>query len=76
MAAAVDYPVPNLGQDEDIKATANSLKIAEESTSHTLAMGTPESKAKYHIVAKDVLYNYAPSLDKDVISTNKNIVDA
>jgi len=76
MAAAVDYPVPNLGQDEDIKTTANSIAIAEATTKHTIVMGTPESKAKWHNVAKDVLYNYNPSLDKDVISTNKNIIDA
>jgi len=69
MAAAVDYPVPNLGKDEDLKTTDNSIAIAEEMTKHTLKMNTPESKAKYHNVAKDVLYNYAPSLDKDVLST-------
>jgi len=39
-------------------------------------MGTPESKAKYHNVAKDTLYDYHPSLDKDVVSTNKHISDA
>jgi len=39
-------------------------------------MGTPESKAKWHNVAKDTLYNYHPALDKDVISTNKHISEA
>jgi hypothetical protein len=43
---------------------------------HKLVMGTPESKAKYHNVAKYTLYDYHPSLDKDVVSTNKHISDA
>jgi hypothetical protein len=74
--AAVDYPVPNLGKDTDLKTTDNSIAIAEEMTGHKLKMGTPESKAKWHNVAKDTLYDYHPSLDKDVVSTNKNIADA
>ncbi len=39
-------------------------------------MGTPESKAKWHTVAKDTLYDYHPKLDADVITTNRNIADA
>ena len=39
-------------------------------------MGTPESKAKWHTVAKDTLYDYHPKLDYDVITTNRNIADA
>lgn len=74
--ASIDYFVPNLGKDGDIATTANSIAIAEDMTHHKLKMGTAESKAKYHNVAKDVLYNYAPALDKDVVSTNKHITDA
>lgn len=74
--AAVDYPVPNFGKDPDMISTLNSIKIAEEMNTHKLVMGTPESKAKWHNVAKDTLYNYAPALDKDVISTNKHIAEA
>jgi hypothetical protein len=74
--AVVDYPVPNFGKDPDMAGTMNSLKIAETMNNHKLVMGTPESKAKWHIVAKDTLYDYAPALDKDVISTNKHIADA
>jgi hypothetical protein len=59
-----------------MEGTMNSLKIAEKLNTHKLVMGTPESKAKWHIVAKDTLYDYHPALDKDVISTNKNIEDA
>jgi hypothetical protein len=74
--AAVDYPVPNFGKDPDMVSTMNSIKIAEEMNTHKLVMGTPESKAKWHNVAKDTLYDYHPSLDKDVISTNKHIAEA
>jgi hypothetical protein len=74
--AAVDYFVPNFGKDPDMEGTMNSLDIAEKMNTHKLVMGTPESKAKWHIVAKDTLYDYHPALDKDVISTNKNIEDA
>jgi hypothetical protein len=38
-------------------------------------MGTPESRAKYHNKAKDTLYDYNPKLDKDVITTQKNLQD-
>ena len=38
-------------------------------------MGTPESKAKWQIVAKldQNRYDMNPKLDQDVISTNQNI---
>jgi len=39
-------------------------------------MGTLESKAKWHNVAKDTLYDYQPKLDADVITTNRNIAKA
>jgi hypothetical protein len=56
--------------------TMNSLKIAEEQTGHNLVMGTAESKAKWHIKAKDTLYDYYPALDKDAVDTNKHLVAA
>jgi hypothetical protein len=74
--AAIDYAVPNFGKDPDIATTANSLSIAEDMTHHKLKMGTAESKAKWHNVAKDTLYDYNQPLDKDVVSTNKHISDA
>ena len=72
----MDYPVPSFGKDPDMEGTMNSLSISEKMNNHKLVMGTPESKAKWHIVAKDTLYDYHPSLDKDVISTNKHISEA
>jgi len=68
-----DYFVPNFGKDPDMTGTMNSLSIAEEQKKHKLIMGTPESRAKYHNKAKDTLYDYNPKLDKDVITTQKNL---
>ena len=69
----IDYPVPNFGSDPEIDATANSISIAEAMHKHKLIMGTPESKAKWHNVAKDTLYNFAPELDEDVVNTEAHI---
>jgi len=73
---AVDYPVPNYGRDPDMETTKNSIAIAEDMTHHKLVMGTDESRAKWHNVNKDTLYDYHPSLDKDVVSTQKHLTDA
>ena len=64
----MNYPVPNFGQDQDIAASMNSLKIAQNVTGHDLVMGTEESKAKWHVIAKDpqASYNLNPTLDGDV----------
>ena len=69
----INYPVPSFGADPDIEANANSISIAEAMHKHKLIMGTPESKAKWHNVAKDTLYDYAPELDEDVKSTQDHI---
>jgi hypothetical protein len=71
--AAVDYAVPSFGKDPDMESTMNSLKIAEDSVNHTLNMKTPESAAKYGNRAKETPYDYKPTLDEDVLSTNANI---
>ena len=71
----INYPVPNFGVDTDITASHASLELAEGMKSHKLNMGTEESKAKWHNVAKDVDYNFAPKLDGDVITTHKNLAD-
>ena len=54
----------------------NSLKIGEEQVGHKLVMGTADSKAKWHIKAKDTLYDYYPALDKDAIDTNHHLINA
>jgi hypothetical protein len=53
--------------------TMNSIKIGEEMNKHKFIMGTADSRAKWHNVAKDTLYDYYPKLDSDVIVTNRNI---
>jgi len=71
--AKVNYPVPNFGKDPDMEGTLNSIAIGERQVNHKLVMGTPESKAKWHNVAKDTLYNYYPALDKDVVDTQHHL---
>jgi hypothetical protein len=68
--------VPNFGVDTDITDNHDSLKLAENALSHKLEMGTEKSKAKWHNVAKDTDYNFAPKLDADVRTTQKNLGDA
>jgi hypothetical protein len=72
----INYPVPSFGVDTDILANHASLELAEGMKQHKLIMGTEESKAKWHNVAKDTDYNFAPKLDGDIITTNKNLADS
>ena len=74
--AKINYPVNNFGPDPDMVGTMNSIAIGEKMNTHKLIMGTADSKAKWHNVAKDTLYNYYPSLDRDVVSTAKHLADA
>ena len=53
--------------------TLDSIAIGEKMNKHKFIMGTADSKAKWHNVAKDTLYNYYPKLDSDVIVTNRNL---
>lgn len=43
---------------------------------HKLTMGTAASKLKWHNVAKDTMYNFAPKLDGEIITTKKNLADS
>jgi len=54
----------------------DSISIGEKMNKHKLIMGTADSKAKWHNVAKDTLYNYYPKLDGDVVNTNRHMVEA
>ena len=56
--------------------TMNSIAIGEKMNNHKFIMGTADSKAKWHNVAKDTLYDYYPALDKDVVNTNRHIAEA
>lgn len=72
----INYPVPNFGVDRDITDNHASLELAENALSHKLEMATEKSKAKWHNVAKDTNYNFAPKLDGDIRVTQKNLGDA
>jgi len=73
---AVDYPVPNLGQDRDIADSLASERDASKVLKHNWEFGTKKSKAKWHNPAKDVLYDDAPELDKDIRDSHKHLADA
>jgi len=73
----IDYPVPNLGMDVDIKASLANLPVAEKIVGDKWApMGTPESIAKYSNPAKKTMYNFAPELDGNVKDSIKNLSDS
>merc|ERR1711934_459892 len=72
----INYFVPNFGADKDMTDNHHSLAISEGALGHTLEMGTEKSKAKWHNVAKDTDYNFAPKLDADMIHTAKHLGDA
>ena len=71
----LDYPVPNLGQDRDIKANFNSLKKAEGIVKHHWEFGTDASKEKWKNPAKETMYNFAPDIDRDVKDTQSNLAN-
>jgi len=74
--AKINYPVNNFGADPDMASTLNSIAIGEKTTGHKLVMGTADSKAKWHIVAKDTLYNTQPKLDPEMTDSTRHMVAA
>lgn len=66
----MDYPVPDLGQDHDVKETMKNERIASKMVGHNWNFGSDESKARWHNKAKDTDYDFAPKLDGDMIDTN------
>ena len=62
----VDYHVPSFGPDPDMVGTMKSIEIGEVAHEHKLVMGTADSAAQWHNVAKDTLYNYDPELDEEM----------
>jgi len=69
----IDYPVPDLGIDRDIKGHNEDLDLAEKIVGHHLIMGTKESKEKWANPAKKVDYDFAPKLDIDMRRTEGSI---
>jgi len=72
----INYPVPNFGEDRDMKWTLENEKLASSMVGHHWDFGTEESKAKWHNKAKDTDYDFAPKLDGDMITTAKNLDNA
>merc|ERR1719331_1384295 len=72
----INYAVPNFGADTDMTDNHASLDLAEKAYSHKLEMATEKSKAKWANPAKEVDYNFAPKLDADMRTTQKNLGDA
>jgi len=66
----LDYPVPNLGQDRDIKANFNSLKIAEKINKHQWNFELQKPPIN---PAKKTMYNFAAPLDGDIIDSQQNL---
>jgi len=71
-----DYPVPDFGQDHDIRDTIENERVASKITGSKWAFKTPESWAKYRNKANDVDYNFAPALDSDITTTISNYGNA
>lgn len=69
----INYPVPNFGEDQDILDARNNLKLVEGLQGHKIIMGTAESRKKWHNVAKDTMYNFAPRYDEDIVASQKNL---
>jgi hypothetical protein len=72
----LDYFVPSFGPDPDMVGTKNAISIAEAMHNHKIIMGTKESRAKWHNVAKDTMYNFAPDLDENIRHSQKNLADS
>lgn len=72
----INYPVPHFGEDHDITDTKNSIALSEFNLGHKFSVGSGPSKKKYHNPAKDTMYNFAPTIDADIRTTQKNLQDA
>lgn len=59
-----------------METTKDSIAISEKQVGHKLIMGTEESKAQWHNVAKDTLYDFKPALDHEVKVSANNLANA
>ena len=69
----MDYFVPNFGMDHDIKNSIEDEKVASALVGHGWSFKTPESWEKYRTRAKDVDYNFDPSLDENMTTSLHNM---
>ena len=65
----VDYPVPDFGEDPDMRDTLRHEQLGSKMVGHKWEFKTPASALKYKNRAKDVDYNFAPKLDSNVVDT-------
>lgn len=65
----INYPVPDFGQDQDIRDTLGNEQLGSKMVGHQWQFKTAESKEKWANKAKDVNYNFAPHLDRNIIDT-------
>jgi len=72
----MDYFVPNFGMDHNIIASEEDEKIASALVGHAWAFKTPESWEKWRNRAKDVDYNFDPSLSQDMQTSLSNMNNA
>jgi len=66
----MDYGVPSFGMDRDISGSLENLKVAEGIVKHEWK---GIDAAKYANPAKKVNYNFAPTLDGDIITSKANL---
>ena len=69
------YKIAPDGADPEMEATQKSIAIAESLYRHKWDFGTARSRAlkKYHNVAKDTNYNFAPKLDSEIVDAQTNL---
>lgn len=72
----MDYFVPNFGVDHDVLATESNEKLASAMVGHAWSFKTPESFEKNRNRAKDVDYNFNPTLDGDMTTSLSNMHNA
>lgn len=72
----MDYFVPNFGVDVDIKDSILNERASSKLVGHEWKFKTPESFEKYRNKAKDIKYNYHPSLDADMKDTISHLTSA
>jgi len=70
-----EYKISPDGPDPEMEATQKSISIAEALYRHKWDFGTARSRAlkKYHNVAKDTLYDFAPKLDPEIVDAQNNL---
>ena len=68
-----DYPVPNFGQDHEIRDSLANERLASSTLNHNWVFGTEESKEKWKNKAKETEYNFSPKLDGDMVDTIRHM---